>query len=88
MANQLYFESIDYDEFDQTSYRAIELWHDHELVARFATGNLIADWQAKEQWLYDHCDESDMIGSSSSVDHFFSDGNIYVIDSNNNVGVS
>lgn len=71
-----YFMRIDCNEKDQSSYRRIEisLGSDQETV-KFETGDLIIDYIDMQKWLAEQ--EFDNLLYSSSVDHFFMDGNLY-----------
>jgi len=76
------FLTVDYDDSLQSSYVALILYYGDKKEMRFDTGNPLIDW-------YDFCkivfdgEESEKynmsgVGYSSSVDHWFMDGNEYI----------
>ena len=82
-----YHMSIDYDEGDQASYRAVDVsiskldgkgkWRNRK-GARFETGDVVADWRAAVKWVAGRLDEDDdVVLQSSSCDHFTMDGDDY-----------
>lgn len=64
--------TIDYDEGDQSTYKAVTVKIRDGKEVRFSTGDPVADWKSA---LRHAADESvDMVLFSSSVDHFVMDG--------------
>lgn len=76
------FIGIDYDEFDQDSYRAVKASAEPGApFERFSTGDVCADFVAGLKWLREQgCKE---IGYSSTVDQFLMDGDQYQYNSEN-----
>ena len=74
------FITVDYDEFKQSSYKGFEISimdlspaNEPDEKILFNTGNPIIDHYALDCWLSKN--ELVMCANSSSVDHFFMDGN-------------
>lgn len=79
------FLSIQYDEPDQKTYRAISVSKNRDVVKDFTTGNITVDFIDFMKWVAD--EEFIAIVHSSSWDHFFMDGDDIVsllVDHNNN----
>jgi hypothetical protein len=66
--------SVDYEEGDQSIYRGIDVSIGEEKV-RFDSGNITVDFINYIKWVADQ--HFDVIGYSSSWDHFFMDGEAY-----------
>jgi hypothetical protein len=64
--------SIDFDEFEPDSYRAVVVRNERNKEMRFATGDVIADYQAAMQYCAERVDVLFVL-FSSSVDHFVTD---------------
>lgn len=64
--------SIDYDEGDQATYRAVEVAVREEKPVRFETCDPVSDWKSAIHHAANS--ECDFILFSSSVDHFTMDG--------------
>jgi hypothetical protein len=75
--------TIDYDECKQTTYRKIKvtLRDKNSTVLLFDTGNFIVDYYHFQEFqmkvMYDLFPEGFSAVHSSSVDHFFMDGELY-----------
>lgn len=65
---------IDYDEIEQDSYRAVILHDDDGTKQRFASGDVVKDWQDA---IIACADEFAIC--SSSVDHFLMDGDKFIL---------
>lgn len=78
MKNKIYHISIDYDEPDQSTYRAVVVKTSMpiKIAKKFATGNPEVDFLAAHNWLIKRKDMA-MCMYSSSVDHFTMDGDDY-----------
>lgn len=68
--------SIDYDEGKQDTYRKITLEINEETFS-FDTGDPIVDWWNYYTFIAEHAKEISIIISSSTVDHWYMDGNEY-----------
>ena len=76
------FLTVDYDDSLQSSYVALILYYGDKKEIRFDTGNPLIDWYDFCKFIFDgegfkKYNISD-IGYSSSVDHWFMDGDEYL----------
>lgn len=71
--------SIDYDEGKPGTYRAVEVTGPRELVKRFETGDVEADWRSAILYAAGHLEDGTaaFIITSSSCDHFCMDDDNY-----------
>lgn len=74
------FINIDYDDGNQSTYRAILVRQGKTEIRRFSSGSFVDDWHAMCDLLHDELkikQETGLVMCSSSVDHFFMDGDAY-----------
>ncbi len=75
---RMFFISIDYNESLQDSYNGIEISENIKLIHKIFTGDFCVDWVLKDHYICDICGEDFFIvNHSSSIDHFFMDGDLY-----------
>ena len=76
------FLTVDYDNSKQLSYVALILYYGDKKEIRFDTGNPLIDWYEYCKFVFDgEASEKYNIGSigcSSSIDHWFMDGDEYL----------
>lgn len=84
MSNVDGFIAIDYDEFDQGSYRAVKISTAiGQPFEAFSTGDPCADFAAAMEWGF--AQGCKQIVYSSSVDDFLNDGDQYQYDEKNRI---
>jgi len=82
MSNVDGFVAIDYDEFDQSSYRAVKISTAvGQPFEAFATGDPCVDFADALKWA--HKQGCKQVVYSSSVDDFLNDGDQYRYDDSN-----
>lgn len=80
--NKSGFLTVDYDDSNQSSYVALILYYGDKKEMRFDTGDPLIDWYDYCKFIFDG-EASEKYGMSgvscsSSVDHWFMDGDEYV----------
>jgi hypothetical protein len=68
---------INYNEGEEPlNYESVELsWEGQDKI--FNSGNFIKDWYYMRKFIFNNTEEEPIIGYSSSIDHFISDGAPY-----------
>ena len=70
--------SIIYTEPDQTSYNGVKVTYGDNLIKIFNTGDFVKDWYLATKFkLQEIWDSEPHFTSSSTVDHFIMDGDLY-----------
>lgn len=85
------FLYVDYIDGDQSSYRGLEVSTGSSMLKRFDYGDITIDYIDYVIWVNEH-EEINSVVHSSSVDHFYFDGDKYkalIIDhANNNIVIT
>lgn len=80
MKNHVAFMTINYDDSDASTYKAIEISYGSK-VKYFRTGDPLIDWYDYCKFIYEGGAIEDGIGSiacSSSIDHWFMDSDEFI----------